>query len=627
MERNAHKTGLLNLMVLLVLAVVGFATARYSHVLSGQVGSLFLGLGVLVAAMSYFQMRLEERERLEKMELEELSKSRTEGSLFGQGETDTFPARRAREQFERFFVPGFTILLCLVEGLLAFYLWRWLGGTVFIPLTQPTVALGVLGLGGLILFLVGRYSAGLTRLQGERLLGPGANCLLLGAYLYFLAAVAIVVVWAGGISQVDRFAALALCLLLGLLAVESLVALVLEIYRPRIKGRAPRVLYESRLIGLLSHPEGLVTTAAHALDYQFGFKVSETWFYRFMEKALGWLLLAQLALLVLSTSFVFVWAGEEALLERFGRPVAGREVLQPGFHLKWPWPVDRVYRFRTQRIQSAHVGFKHEEETEREQTVLWTVKHTEDEFHLMVAGRELTDLTVTNRAQEKKAPPVSLLSASIPVHYRVRDLQAWTYRYRDADRLLEDVATGEVVRYMVSADVEQVMSTGRMQASEELRKRVQERADQLNLGLEVLLVGLADLHPPLAVAGAYEEVIGAGQKREANILDARAHEIRTNAMAAAEASRTKQQAVAERHRVEVSALAEAAYFTNQIAAFVASPSVYSQRAYLHTLGRGSGDTRKVIVAATNTQDVILLNLEEKVRSDLLGISLPATSGK
>src|SRR5207245_10573257 len=105
-----------------------------------------------------------------------------------------------------------------------------------------------------------------------------------------------------------------------LLAVENAVVLVLEIYRPRIKGKVARVLYESRLVGLLSHPEGIFTTAAHVLDYQFGFKVSETWFYRFLQKAFLWLLLAQLGILLLSTSLVFIESGQQALLERFRPP-------------------------------------------------------------------------------------------------------------------------------------------------------------------------------------------------------------------------------------------------------------------------------------------------------------------
>src|SRR5262249_24197752 len=107
-------------------------------------------------------------------------------------------------------------------------------------------------------------------------LRPGASSLLLGAYVCLIVAVTLAGSWSG-VPKVDLFVAQGLSLLLGLLAIETLIALVLEIYRPRVKGKIGRPLYESRLTGLLAHPEGLFTTAAQALDYQFGFKVSETW--------------------------------------------------------------------------------------------------------------------------------------------------------------------------------------------------------------------------------------------------------------------------------------------------------------------------------------------------------------
>src|SRR5260370_714931 len=153
---------------------------------------------------------------------------------------------------------------------------------------------------------------------------------------------------AGGAVRAAFYVALGLCVLLALTAVETLIALLLEMYRPRVKGKIERPLYESRLVGLLGQPEGLITTAAQALDYQFGFKVSETGFYRFFEKWAPWLGLAQLAVLLLSTGAVFIEPGEEGLLERAGRPVPGRTLLGPGAHLKWPWPLDKVYRFRTE---------------------------------------------------------------------------------------------------------------------------------------------------------------------------------------------------------------------------------------------------------------------------------------
>jgi len=169
-----------------------------------------------------------------------------------------------------------------------------------------------------VLFLLGKYSATIARLQDRRLLRPGASYLLLAAYL--CAAVALGIIGAqAGFARTDLYIALALAAVLALVAVETMVNLVLEMYRPRVKGKVERPLYESRLVGLLGQPEGLITTAAQALDYQFGFKVSETWFYRFFEKALAWLLLLQLGALVLSTGEEHVAALSDVLAQFSGR--------------------------------------------------------------------------------------------------------------------------------------------------------------------------------------------------------------------------------------------------------------------------------------------------------------------
>src|SRR5437870_5415000 len=416
MERNIQRTGLINLLTLLVVGVAGFAVARYANSLAGLVSILFIGVGLLVAAVSWFQMRLEESERLEKLELDELLKTHSSSAMFEAKEAEVFPAQRSREQFEKFFVPGFAVLLCLLQAGGAYVLWRWLSRTTTrLELKEPMVAMSLFGLFALLLFLLGKFSAAMARLERHRLLRPGASYLLLGAYLCFVVALGIVGVQAG-FRRTDFYVAHALCGLLALIAVETLINLILEVYRPRVKGKIQRPLYDSRLVGLLGQPEGLITTAAQALDYQFGFKVSETWFYRFFEQALGWLLLAQLGALLLSTAVVFIEAGEQGVLERFGEPVKARTLLGPGAHLKWPSPVDKVDRFRTEQIQSFDVGFTHDPAREKDPVVLWTIPHTKEE-NFLVANRERGSLETTNKLTGKRTPPVSLLTVSIAVQF------------------------------------------------------------------------------------------------------------------------------------------------------------------------------------------------------------------
>ncbi len=620
MERNTHKNGLVNLLIALGAGVAAFAAARYSHSLAGLVASVYLGLGALVAAVSWFQTRLEDRERLERLELDELTRSRTGSTLFEAKDAEAFPARRAREQFERFFVPIFTVLLCLIQAGGAYFLWRWLAkpGTAA-TLQEPMAGMFLFFLFALVLFMVGRFGATFARLRNQRLLRPSSSYLLLNALLCAVVAVGIILVQSG-FPRADLYVAFVLCGLLGLVALETLVALVLEIYRPRVKGKIERPLYESRLVGLLGQPEGLITTAAQAIDYQFGFKVSETWFYKFFIQAVLWLAPLQLAVLVLSTCVVIIEPGEQGLLERFGKPAATGQPLNAGLHFKAPWPVDQVYRFRTEQIQSVQVGSVPEHDDHRETVVLWTVSHSREE-NFLVANRDSAALEQAGETGGKRTPPVSLLTVSIPVQFQITNLMDWAYRNEDAPALLQDLATREVVRYLAGVDMNHIMAGGRADASAELQKLIQRSANERALGARIISVGLQDLHPPVKVAPDYEKVISALHSKQAKILAAQADQIRTNSMSAAAAAAVLDQARAQRVATEVRAVSQAGLFTNQIPAYQAAPEVYRQRQYLETFARATGGARKYVLLTTNTHDVITFDLQESIARDMLNLNI------
>jgi modulator of FtsH protease HflK len=622
MERNLQKNGLVNLLMLLAVGVAAFAVSRYANTLAGMVSSIFLALGILVAAVGWFQMRMEDSERLEKLELDELARTHGQSALFETKDAEVMPARRSREQFEKYFLPVFTVILCVIEAAGAYFSWKWLSAaTTSTEVKEPMAGMFLFFLFALLLFLVGRFSATFARLENQRLLRPSASYLLLNAILAVVVGGGIVAVQAG-FPNADSYVAHGLCLLLAVVAIETLVTLVLEIYRPRVKGKVERPIYESRLVGLLGQPEGLITTAAQAIDYQFGFKVSETWFYRFFERAILWLVPLQLFLLLLSTCLVVIEPGEQALLERFGRPVTGRLVLNPGAHLKLPWPIDRVYRARTEQIQSFEVGVvPGTPQMEEKRVVLWAKAHTKEE-NFLIANREPSSLESTNQLSGKRTPPVSLLTGTIPVQFQITDLEAWTYNNEDASSLLQDLATREIVRYLAGADLNVLLTTGRLEATQTLVERIQAATNERQLGAKVISTGLEDLHPPVKVAQDYEKVVAAQQTKRAKILAAVADEVRTNALAGAQAFTLVRRAQAERTSREIGALAQAGLFTNQIPAFKAAPSVYAQRAYLQTFSRATANARKYLLLTTNTQDVITFDLQESVARDLLQLKVP-----
>jgi membrane protease subunit HflK len=347
-----------------------------------------------------------------------------------------------------------------------------------------------------------------------------------------------------------------------------------------------------------------------------------------LQKSLPVLFLAQLAVLLLSTCVVFIEPGEQGVLERFGRLDAARPVLNPGGHLLWPWPVDRVYRYRTGQIQMFDVGFTPDALSEKLQTILWSVVHTSEEVNFLVGSA--TPATITNQAANNndllKVAPVGLIDVSIPVQFQITNVLDWATNNADPTNLLQDLATQATIRYLAGVDLNYVLSHGRLVAAQELREQIQAEANRHRLGAKIIFVGVQDIHPPVTVAGDYERVVAVTQERIAATNNAVAEAIRTNALAGAQAFIDVNQARASRHQTVLAAFARAALFTNQIAAYEAAPSVYRQRAYYQMFPKATANARKYILLVNNTHNVLIFDLEDKIRSDLLNLNVPSSPG-
>ena len=621
MNRSLARNGLINLIALGLAAASLTVLGRAAASFTAELTATFVGIGFLTALVAWFQMRLNLREEVEQIELADLARSRSQASMFDSTAAETFPARRSREQFERYLIPIFTLLLFLLEaGAVAWFYRRLTSKEAPEPIVAALPGFLFGGL-GLVLFLLGRYSARLAQLEKSQLLRPSAAALILGAFLSFLTS-AIEGVEFFGFPQYDRYAGWILVAALALIGLETLFALIFEAYRPRVAGQESRLIYESRLMGLLGQPSGIFSTLAQAVDYQFGFNVSETWFYQFFQQNILKLFLVQAGLIWLATTIIVVDPGEQALKERFGARVA---VLEPGLHFKWPYPVDEIRRYNTRLLQSINVGFITDQSLEREDTIVWTRSHYKEEINFLVASGEQNIGSGANTNQTDTVP-VNLLTASIPVQFFVRDLAQWGYEHIDPAGTLERIANREVVRHLASVDMEKVMSFGRAEVSVALRKAIQKAADAAKLGVEIVFVGLQDIHPPtgtkeIGVAAAYEKLIGAEQDRATAILAAEGDARRIVLSAEAESVRLVNDAKDTAIRRESDAAGRSGRFASQMIAHHAAPAVYETRAQVETFTKAVADARKYVVVPNSLQSVISLNLEDKIRKDFLDANL------
>ena len=637
-QQNSKKLGFINGLVLLVVTIAALFLALKAGSTVGLAGVVLLSIGTLISFLGFIQSHLIDRERVEALEMQELDRTQGNESLFAGAAEDAYPARNARRQFEKWVVPAFSVLVLIGQALGLWWIYGelkdWTGGP-----TPDGAVLSIMffGLFMVVLFMMGKYSAGLARMDGQELLRPGANYMLLGSVISAAAVLAQAASFFG-YSAWDKGITWVVFAVIAVSALENLVTLVLEIYRPRLDDKKARLLYDSRLIGLLGQPGGLVSTATQALDYQFGFKVSETWFYKYLEQKLALIIAIQVVVLFLSSSFVVIQQNEEAFLERFGKR---NDHLLPGFSFKLPWPIDKVYRYKTKKIQNFVLGVLDKDEAakpnsgdpEDVQVLLWTSQHNhgsskdpEQNYNMIVASSDVLLNTVAS-----DSVPVNLLTVSIPVQYRINNLTNWVYNTDNAGSMLQKLSMRAVTRYLIGVDINELMGPGRTKAQEELKKDIQQQVDIQQLGAEIVFVGLQDIHPPVGqteqskasggVAESYEKVNVAQLHSETNRLGALQYKAGKVPQARGAASELLAKARSESTNKVAKAKAEAGRFDQQMSAFNAAPSVYKTRSKLDAFQRATKGVRKYILSDPANRDIINLELQDKLRSDLLDVTV------
>ncbi len=581
----------------------------------------FYVYALTAAVLVAIRLRLARLADDEQRETELLEKESAHGALFAtaHGEAAPLQQARSRDQFEKWFVPAIAPLLAIVFGLWIWQLSRRFALPAAVP-AQPLIAAAFLAGEAFLLFLLSRFLVGLARSDDSKLLRGPAFALGLASYANLIGTIAAACV-EGEVRPADKIATVVLLAVLALVAVELAMRAVASFYRG--PGRAGAVIaYESRLAGLLADPASWTQNIAGALDYQFGFQVSETWLYRFLRRALLPLVVLNLVVLYASTCIVTLGPDEEGILEHFGKPKADAWRLASGLHFKLPWPFETVRRFPTKRILSLNVGFHKEAGAARETLLLWTAAHFDSEEQYLVASR--ADAATTNLAGGvENSVPVNLVVINMPVEFRITNLFAYAYEHAEPQKAMEQLATAALTQELASRDLLGLLGPERSAVAGALRQRMQQAADRQRLGVEIVFVGLAGVHPPLGVAEAFESVVGATEEKEATILAAHAYSNSNAPIAIANAARLGAEASAYRVRRTELAQAEAQQFARRLEAGRTAPGVFRSRAYFDTLTDSLAGIRKYIVAAESGHDVLIFNLEEKLNLDWMNLGGPA----
>ena len=416
-----------------------------------------------------------------------------------------------------------------------------------------------------------------------------------------------------------------------LLAAELVINFISEFYRPRAKVEM-RPEYESHLLAFFTEPGGVMRNLADSLDYQFGFKVSKTWIYGFISRALLPALLVWAILFWISTIIAEVRPGELALRSVLGAVSNKQAPLTPGVYFKLPYPLEKIITVNVETVNEVFVGAKFEKDGHEVKPglLLWTSEHGKDSDKGYLVANDAVAGTVKGGEQNEMAKAVSILEVTLPVHYKVKKekLYEYVFNFESIRALLIDISTQEATRYFASTDFMKDLSSARTDIMEELRKRIQKSLDQLDAGILITNVNMNDAHPPVKeVVPAFQDVLAAKEEAKKTIYIAEGEAAKTVAEGEIESLKIVSTAQADSFGVRTEAEADAFRFQRQLTAYKQQPDLFKLRTYLDFLENDCKELRKLIISSSIPSQIYELNLEETARLDLLNSGEVSKFGK
>lgn len=535
---------------------------------------MFAGIPIWIILFLVFkQVRRVRIEQLESVELIRAREAGTTTAIFDVEDEAILLEQNRLRWMIRWMLPSVTIIVALILLVGHFIGWDWAMGDAFktikdggLARTQnPTMMMWFIVGVGFICFLYARYAIALSQLRDWRLLHAGATYMAGNAVICLGLAIALMATTIEWVEPLITYFTRVVMIVLG---IEMVANYVMDFYRPRQPGVLSRPSFDSRLLGLTSEPGSIAKSIAEAINYQFGFEVSSTWFYQLLQRWLFPVMVVTALIVISLSSFVVVDANEAAVIERFGRLTQKNgERLEAGFHMKWPYPIDKVRRAPVSQIGELVIGEPVEEDKEdghghgHDEAILWTEEHDDfvSELMLVVASPKSKDA----RALELESDPgddtarsvaVSLLMVSIPIEYRIKNIHHYLYRYKDPIKLMESVAYQYLADYAAGVDIDELMGPGRVAFNHSLKSIVQQRLDELEVGIEIVFVGIRGAHPPAKneVAASFQGAIASQTKMLAmiNAAEGEARKILTEIAGTESRAKNLDEAIREKDRLQ-----------------------------------------------------------------------------
>lgn len=385
-----------------------------------------------------------------------------------------------------------------------------------------------------------------------------------------------------------------------IVAVELLGRAVAATFLPLQGVESARAVADSTCAGWIQFAAPSLQRVSAAARTQLGIDLSRSWALLFVRRAAlpvaagiavaGWLLTGVSTLAI----------DERGIYERMGVPV---EVLQPGLHLRLPWPFGRIRRLENGVIHEvAVVGDQGEDEdadeVESEPTAdaesdpprsadrLWDTPHPSELTYLIASA--------DNGRQGFQA-----VNIDIRFTYRIglTDQAAMNAAYQvDApETLVRAAASRLLARYFAVRTLSAVLRDDRETIAGDIRSALQRQLDDASSGIEMLQVVIEAIHPPTGAAHAYHSVQAAEINARTMVAREKGNAIRAAKVASQETASVGSRAQAAAAEAVQAARHDATLFHTDVAAEHASGRAFLFERWLDRLSHSLSKAQIVLL--------------------------------
>lgn len=261
-------------------------------------------------------------------------------------------------------------------------------------------------------------------------------------------------------------------------------------------------------------------------------------------------------LLYLASGAYVVGPTEAGLVLRFGKH---ERTTGPGFHYRWPWPVERVVRPPVTEVQRLEIGFK-------------TVS----------VGPPAKYQPIPAEAQMLTGDE-NIVDVEFIVQYQVKDAYQFAFRVDDPPRVIKSAAEAAIREVVGRRRIDEVLTDQKAEVQDETRQLLQKLLDRYETGVNALAVQLQDVHPPTPVRDAFKDVASAREDKQKFINEANGYRNDVIPKARGEAQKLLREAEAYQAERVARAEGDAAKFKSILAEYSEARQVTRTRLYLETV--------------------------------------------